>query len=184
MLFRVGDDELRITRVTPEWCTAETGGVVILLFLTSIRTAWVPHIADAIRGAASRHEHGRAALMAVFRLDRRYPLDIGFDRNLGELREGIREVVPSIGATAIVLEFGGVLTFTMKTAMSTFSFLARTKHPRTFHSTVVSAASWLLPHASADRRRAIPEYVGAVNRMKADLGCEVPPSSPKLQAQR
>ena len=164
---------LAITRVRPEWCAAETGGVVLLLVLTSVRTAWLRDMAKIIHAAASRHENKRAALLCVFRLDKRYPLDIGFDGNLPELREELRLLAPSIGASSTALEFGGLLAFTMKAAVASVDLLVKTKYPRAMHSTVVSAATWLLPYANTAERREIPHYTQSMERMKMELGCEL-----------
>jgi hypothetical protein len=166
-------DELAITRTTPEWCAAETGGVVVLLVLTSVRTAWLTQMGEFIRDAAERHEHGHAALLSVFRLDKRYPLDIGFDANFPELRESLGRIAPSLGASSMVLEFGGVIAFTMKAAARSMALLARTKYPRAVHSSVVSGASWIRPYANASERRDVGHYVRAIDRMKMELGCEL-----------
>lgn len=164
--------ELAFAHVAPEWCAAESGGVLHLLFLTSVRTAWLPKMTEVIRGAASRHENERAALLCVFRLDKRYPLDIGFDQNLTDLRRAHREIAPSICASAMTLEFGGLLALAMKAAVATTSLLVKRQYPRTIHSSVVSAASWLRPHASASERRDVGHYASAVDRMRMELGCE------------
>lgn len=170
----LGEPELPLKHVAPEWCAAETGGVLVLLVLTSVRTAWLPKMTELVRGAASRHERERAAVLCVMRLDKRYPLDIGYDGNLAELREAHRDIAPSYGALALAIEFGGVLALTMKAAVSTVSLFVTPEYPRTIHSSVVSAASWLRPHANASERRDLGHYVGAVNRMKTELGCASP----------
>jgi hypothetical protein len=170
-----GSDNIEVTRVRPEWCAAETGGVVFLLILTSVRTAWLQDMSAFIRAGAARRKDGRTALMTVFRLDKRYPLDLGFDGNLRQLGDGLRDVAPAIRASARVLEFDGMIAFTMKAALVTLGFLAR--YPTRAHSTVVSGASWLAPYVSADERRSVDHYVDAVNRMKTELGCDTGPSA-------
>lgn len=166
-------DELAITQVAPEWCAANAGGVLLLLFLTSVRTPWLPHIDAAIRMAAARDERRRAAILSVFRLDKRYPLDFGFDRNLDDVREAVRGMAPFIGSNAIVLEFGGFLAWTMKTTVNTLAKVVRTKSTRTFHDTVISGAASIIPHASPSHVRSAGYYVDAVNRMKTQLGCKL-----------
>ncbi len=158
-------------RVADEWCAAETGGVVLLLFLTSVRTAWVSEIDEIIRSSAARQSDGRARVISIFRLDKRFPVDIGFDSNLPDLLAGFRDLSRCIGASAVVVEFGGILALTMKSAISSLMFLARRSPPVEVHSSVVSAATWLLPHIDGERG-SVRDYVDMSERMKLELGCE------------
>jgi hypothetical protein len=164
--------DLAITRVVPEWCAAEAGGAVLLLVLTSVRTAWLTEIGNVIRSAAQRHPSGRAAVLGVYRLDKRYPLDVGFDRNFHELREGHREIAPFIRASSMALEFGGVLALTMRAAVATMSLLVKQQYPQTIHSSVVAATSSLLPYVDERERRDVAYYTAAVDRLRMELGCE------------
>ena len=169
----VREDEIAVTHIMPEWCAADTGGVLIMLYLTSVRTAWIPHMVDIVRAAAARREDGRVAALTVQSFDNRYPLDIGFDSALGELREGVRELAPLIGASAFVLELDGFLAVTMKAATATLGRLAQSRYPRSIHPSVVSAAVWLAPHVSTAQYRDVRHYVvGAVDQMKRELGCK------------
>jgi hypothetical protein len=165
------EDDLRLLHVRPEWCAAETGGVVLLLLLTSVRSAWLGDITGFIRDAAARRESGRVVVLTVVRLDKRYPLDVGFDRNLLELRDALRPIAASIAASAFVLEFGGFLATTMMRMMTVVGSLVRTQYPRHFDRSVVSAASWALSHVDAAERRSFRHYVDVVDRMKMELGC-------------
>jgi hypothetical protein len=87
-------------------------------------------------------------------------------------REGVREMAPSLGASAFVLEVDGFLAWTMKAAMATLGRLAQSRYPKSIHPTVVSAASWLAPHVSGEQFRDVRHYANAVSRMKLELGCE------------
>jgi hypothetical protein len=163
--------ELAVTRIAPACCATETGGAVILLVLTSVRTDWLPAIGEVMRNAATHAETGRAAVLSVFCLDKRYPLDIGFDTNLHELRQGHRDFAPFIGASSVVLEFGGALAFTMKAAIATMGLFVKEQYPQAVHTSVVAATSWLLPYVDESRRRDIAHYTEAIDRLRMALGC-------------
>jgi hypothetical protein len=168
------EDDLAITRVRPEWCAADTGGVLICLYLTAVQTAWIPEMIAAVRAAAAHREDRRVAAMTVLSLDKRYPLDIGFDSSLAELREGVREMAPCLRASAFVLEIDGFLASMMMAAISTLGSLAQSRYPRSIHPTVISGVRWLAPHVNAEHFLGVRHYVDAVNRMKTELGCLAP----------
>ena len=161
--------ELEITRIAPECCAAQTGGALLFLILTSVRTAWLPRMADLVRSTAARSGSERAAVLSVFRLDKRYPLDVGFDSNLDELRRGHGDFASSIGASSIVLEFSGVLAVTMRAAVATMGLFVKNQYPQQIHSSLVAATSWLLPYVDETQRRNVAHYTSAMESLRMEL---------------
>ncbi len=168
-------DRLVITRTTPEWCAVDTGGVFIFLFLTSLHTDWCDELSDALREAASRSHSGRVPVLSVFRLDKRYPFDVGFDANLPELGAKLASIAPLIEASSVVLDFNGLLAFTWKAALRNLNTLVGATYPARFHSSLVSGVRWLRGHVPASRVASVRHYVDAVEQMKDSLGCDATP---------
>lgn len=166
-------DDLTVIASAKEWCVAETGGVVLVLLLTSMRTAWLADFTQAVLDGAARCKGGCAPLLSVFRLDKRYPVDIGFKGNLSEIGEAHRTLAPFTVASSVVVEFEGILAASLRAAIAGLEVFSLKKYPQSVHKTLISGASWIVPHVAEESRRDVMHYVDALNRMKSDLGCEL-----------
>src|SRR5262245_24480429 len=91
--------------------------MVIMVRGAPIRGAAVDACRAAFAAAAVRYPAGLSVL-AVYRLDRRFPLAPGFDSNVGELIDLARTVGRVARAIAVVLEFQGFAAAAMRGAIA------------------------------------------------------------------
>jgi hypothetical protein len=133
-----------------ELLMVDVGGLVLSLALTSLKSEWIPGLTAAVRQA---HETAGAPvpIVAVHRLDKRYPLQVGFDSNLGDLRRALAELRPAMRAVAVVTEFDGFLGATMRAALAAIGAVSRGKPPIAPHRSVAQALGWLEPHLPPDQ---------------------------------
>lgn len=153
------DDDLRVLFRRPEICVAEARGLVVLVQLTATRNEWLDPIVKACVGCALRHG-GPRPLIAVAKLDRRFPIDIGFDQNLIEQRRALDRIRPHVRAFAVVVRFGGILGFTMHRGLQAIGLVAGGDPPMRACSSAAEAVCWIEPYAAAssdgfDRGRAL-----------------------------
>jgi hypothetical protein len=86
---------------------------------------------------------GGVAMLSVFRLDRRFPIDRAPDYNLSDIVATLRAVERVLGVTAVVLEFGGLRAAAMRAVSRTAWTLARLPSKLAFFDCLTDAAAWL-----------------------------------------
>lgn len=161
-------DELEILWERPEACLALVGDVVVSLALTSVHSEWLADIEAAMRAQAERR--GCAVpMLAVYRLDPRYPLRVGFDANLDDLRRTLDNMRSDISVCGVALEFEGFLATVMRAAMAMVGAFARDRPVITVHDGVVPAIQWLGRQGCA---ATTAELLAAVRGLKHHLGCD------------
>lgn len=138
---------LRVLFHRPEICVAEVGGLVLLVQLTATRLEWLAPIQAAHVSTALRYG-GPRPFIAIAKLDRRFPIDIGFDALLSEQRSTLDRLRPHFLACAVVVRFGGILGFTMHRAMQLIGFVAGGSPPMHTCSSAAEAVCWIEPHAA------------------------------------
>lgn len=121
---------------------------MFLVLLTALRTEWLAQLQAAHAEAAIRCG-GPRPFIALVKMDKRFPLQIGFDFNLGELRAALERTRPSLAACAVIVTFGGVLGFTMHQALRLIGFAAQRSPPMQVCSTAMEAVCWIEPHVVA-----------------------------------
>jgi hypothetical protein len=111
-----------------EVCVTHGGGVLVALTLTAIRSAWlVEHerVVNAFVASSGRP----APLLAIHRLDKRFPLDVGFDENLPELARTLGRLRGAFSAIAVVLEFDGIMAAAFGVSLDVVTLLAGGRLP-------------------------------------------------------
>jgi hypothetical protein len=161
--------ELRVLVERPELCLADAGGTLLFVWLTSMRTEWLVQLNAAHAETARRYGSPRP-MIAMSKLDRRFPVDVGFDLNLGELRNGLDRASAHLQACAVVVDFGGFMGFTMRQTLRLIG--ATSKVPMTACSSVAEAVCWIEPYAAATTTGGFDRtyYVGALRHIEARLG--------------
>lgn len=163
-------EEMRWLWQRPEAALASVDGAVVALHLTALRTEWLGPMADALRSAAE-HAERPVPLLAVYRLDRRYPIRPSFDGNLGELRATFSSIASSIGACALALEFGGLMAAIMKATVPRVASRGRGVPEVKVFDGVVDGARWLAGEGR-DRSPDVAALLATVAAMKRSLGCD------------
>lgn len=152
-----------------EACVAQGGGVVVTLALTAFRSAWLADHERLFLEVAAR-AGGPVPMLAIVRLDKRFPIDVGFDANLAELARTLGALRGALSAVAIVLEFGGIMAATFKASLGVVTLLAGGRLPPfSHHPTPGSALRWLTHErglTSVDPAGAL----AAVHEARAALG--------------
>lgn len=149
---------------------ASVDGAVVGLHLTSLRIEWLAPMAEALGAAAVRA--GRPLpLLAVYRLDRRYPISHSFDGNLGELRATFASIASSVSACAVALEFGGLMAAIMRATLPLVASRARHGPEVKVFDGVIDGARWLA-RAETAQPPDVASLVSAVAAMKVALGCD------------
>lgn len=100
----------------------------------------------AERAAAGRE---RIVMLIALRLDRRFRLEVGYEREIGALVETLRELDRRIAALATVLEFGGLRAGLMRASAHLVWALARPRCEHAMFDRVTDAVRWLEPRARA-----------------------------------
>lgn len=160
------EDALHVHWTRPEVCIAETHGLLLGLYLAPVRSEWIPSIRAAIEASAAKNGHAMPVL-AVFRLDPRFPLQIGFDSNLSELGALMKSVRTTMSACSMVLEFGGIVAMTMRSAVATLALFAGERPRLAVHASPIEGLRWLEPRVDLAR---FDDYLTAMRRMKDMLG--------------
>lgn len=142
-----GPEPIRVLVRRPELCLVDANGVAVLVQLTPMRAEWLAELRAAHIELEIRHGSPRP-LVALVRLDRRFPLEVGFDQNLGELRHALQLVRPHLAACAVIVGFGGVVGFVMHRALRVIGFLGRRDLPTHVGSSAAEAVSWIAPYAT------------------------------------
>ncbi len=119
---------------------------------------------DAFRIAALACPSG-LVMLAVLRLDPRFKLQPGFDRNVREIAAFLREIDRSVVAIATVLEFDGVRRTALRVVTDAVWRLARPRCAHAMFDCMSDAAMWLAPHAS--RAGAADDLATYVNGYRA-----------------
>ncbi len=166
-------DDLRVLVHRPELCLAEARGLILLVQLTSTRTEWIPEVHAAYVETALRYG-GPRPFIALSKLDRRFPLDVGFDQNLGELRRALDRARPHFQACAVIVGFGGILGFAMHQALRLIGLVSSRHPPMHACSTATEAVCWIEPYAASSTAGGFDRtyYLRALRRMEALLGSE------------
>jgi hypothetical protein len=162
-------DELDLLWEVPEACMVRVRGAVVSLTLTSVHSEWLPGIEDALRRASAAHG-GPVPMLAVYRTDPRYPLRVGFDANLDDLRRTLQAQRSSLSHIAVALEFGGFLAMVMRAAIGMVGAFSRQPPLVAVHDGVVPAVRWL-----GEQGCEVPsaELLATVRQLKRRLECEV-----------
>lgn len=147
-------------------------GTTLMVQLTALRTEWLPQMHAAHVEMATRYG-GPRPLLALVKLDKRFPLDIGFDQNLGELRRELELARPYFAACAVVVSFGGMLGTTMRQALRFIGLLAHGSPPMQVCSTAAEAVMWIEPYAMSCTGCAFNrvDCLEALREVEALLGC-------------
>lgn len=158
-----------------EVCVTHGGGVLVALTLTANRSAWlVEHerVVNAFVASSGRP----APLLAIHRLDKRFPLDVGFDENLPELARTLGRLRGAFSAIAVVLEFDGIMAAAFGVSLDVVTLLAGGRLPPIArHPTPGSALRWLV-HERGLTGIEPAEALVAVQRARSALGEAAPPS--------
>jgi hypothetical protein len=164
-------DDLRVLVHQPELCMVDARGVILLLLLTAMRTELLAEVQAAHIETATRHG-GPRPLIALCKLDRRFPLDIGFNQNLGELRSALDRARPVLQACAVIVGFGGILGFTMHQALRLIGLVSSRKPPMRVCSTATEAVCWIEPYAASSATGGFDRtyYLSALRRLEVLLG--------------
>jgi hypothetical protein len=164
--------ELRVLFERPELCMAECRGMILLVLLTAMRTEWLaPMIAAHVETA--RRYGGPRPYIALCKLDKRYPLDVGFDQNIGDLRNALDVARPHFRAFAVIVSFGGILGTTMRQALRILGFFAGGNPPMRACSTAAEAIAWIQPYAAASLADPFDaaHCLESLRALEARLGC-------------
>lgn len=147
------------------------GDALIALHLASIQSEWLPELTAGISGAA--RDAGRPLpVLSILRLDRRYPLELGFASPVGPARRAIDETRPHVAAYAAVVEFGGWVRDAAIGFLRALEIGAGSTPPFTVHSTVSQGITALTPHLGTNLPAGF--YVERARDLKRDLGCADP----------
>ncbi|MCA9590093.1 MAG: hypothetical protein KC657_32540 [Myxococcales bacterium] len=152
----------------PEACIAKVGDALVALYLTSIRNEWLPELRDVLLAAAER-EGRPLPMIAIFRLDRRYPLEIGFDGRFEDIRNTLDASRSALTACSTVLEFGGWVRSAMVRVLTALGIGESSKPPFGVHSSCAEGIVWLAPHLSS--RYPAGFYVDGIAALKREWGC-------------
>jgi hypothetical protein len=158
-------DEVLIDR--DEGCTTLSGGLLISIWVSRLHDDLLQDIRRAVQRAVERHPEG-VAILSMYRLDRRFPIDAHVRTNLGEIRDTLSAIRPHVRATSTVLEFGGFLAATMKLVSTGMLRVAAPNLPARFFSSRVEATQWVLPHIPAPPED-LRKYLDAAARADALL---------------
>lgn len=155
-------DALHVHWTRPEVCIAETAGLLMGLYLAPVRSEWLPSIVGASEAAAARNG-GAVPVLATFRLDRRFPLELGFDGNLADISGAFKKMRSTMSACSMVVEFGGIIGQAMRSAVSVVAALAGDRPSMAVHATTIEGLRWLEPRIDLARA---DDYLSAARRMK------------------
>src|SRR5690606_32338974 len=126
----MGADEggLRVLYRRPELCMAETRGMILMLQLGAMRVEWLPAMHAAHIETAERYG-GPRPFIALSRPDPRYPIDVGFDANLPELKRAFERMLPYFRACAVIVDIDGFLGAALYRGLRFIGMLARREPP-------------------------------------------------------
>ncbi|HEY8427085.1 MAG TPA: hypothetical protein VIL20_01870 [Sandaracinaceae bacterium] len=144
----MGADEggLRVLYRRPELCMAETRGMILMLQLGAMRVEWLPAMHAAHIETAERYG-GPRPFIALCRLDPRYPIDVGFDANLPELKRAFERMLPYFRACAVIVDIDGFLGAALYRGLRFIGMLARREPPMDAFRNAGEAVRWIEPYA-------------------------------------
>ena len=140
--------ELLVVSSRPEGVTLALGGAVVGIRRAPLQGPVLGELREGYARAAAAHPGG-LALITVFRLSRRFPLQPGFDSNKGELAALLRELDRSFVASAHVIEFDGIRAAAMRLATRAVIVLARPKVAIESFDRLADGVAWLVPRAAS-----------------------------------
>jgi hypothetical protein len=115
---------LLVVSSRPEGVTLAIGAAVVGIRRAPLQGPVLGELREGYARAASAHPGG-LALVNVFRLCPRFPLQPGYDSNRGELASLLRVLDRTLVASAHVIELGGVRAAAMRIATKAVVVLAR-----------------------------------------------------------
>jgi hypothetical protein len=152
----------------PEACIARVGDALVGLYLTSIRNEWLPELQEVLLAAAER-AGGPLPMISIFRLDRRYPLEIGFDGRFDDIRKTLDASRVAMSACSVVIEFGGWVRSAMVRVLTALGIGESSTPPFGVHGSCAEGIVWLAPHLT--RRFPAGFYVDGIADLKREWGC-------------
>lgn len=169
-----GDDGgLRVLFQRPQLCMAETRGMILMLQLGAVRLEWLPEMHAAHIEAAERCG-GPRPFIALCRLDPRYPVDVGFDSHLLELKQAVDRMLPYFRACAVIVAIDGFLGAAMYRGLRFLGMIARRDPPMHAFRTAGEAVRWIEPYARASTTGPFEpgHYLRSLRALEALLGCD------------
>lgn len=145
---------------------------VVALQLAPARPESSPEIREAFVRAAEL-AGGPVTLLAVFRLDPRFPLSPGFDANLEEHGKTLNVLRAHIRAIGVAIEFDGFASAAMRSALVVIRALTGDRPPIAAHRSSASAVAWLVESHGVAREHA-RMLLTAVGEVARDLGSDHP----------
>lgn len=147
--------------------------MLLILQLGTMHSEWLPHIYAAHIATAQRYG-GPRPVVALCKLDPRYPIDINFDGELLELKRALERTLPDLQALGVIVGFGGLLGAAMHRSLRLLGMLSRRSPPITAFSSRVEALRWIEPYAalSVTGEFEVGHFLRALRAMEALLGCE------------
>jgi hypothetical protein len=159
-----------VPMLAPEGCIVETRGVLIGLWLTALRREHFTEIRRALFDAHRRYPRG-VSTIAIVRLDRRFPLQFGYEQeSLREAFETLKAVRSVVTAGAGVVEFGGLEGLTLRAAVTALNAFVGSRPACAMFETVPDAFRWLIPYTPEARSPdSLAHYLRVVRSMRKAL---------------
>jgi hypothetical protein len=164
-----GANEPQLVMREPGCCILLDRGALVAIQRATLDARGLAAFSALVKEVARSHPRG-LVLLTAFRLDPRFRLDFGIEREIPTYIDALRTVDRHIAAIASVLEFGGVRSAFMRATATTVHVLARPRASLAMFDNLIDAAEWIAPRASVVGAPGdLASYVRAYRRVDREL---------------
>ncbi len=163
--------KVRVLAQRPEVCMVDARGMLLMLQLTTMRSEWLAELRSARQEAVKRYG-GPRPFIALCKLDRRFPIDIGFDQELRDLQRELEGARADFSACAVIVSFDGLLGDLLRHALGLIGLVAGREPPMRVCSTAAEAVCWIEPYAASSIAGPFDRayFLGALRALEALMG--------------